>query len=97
MKNHSASLRLAVRRALGVFVGLVFASFTMLGLRAEPQKRPGMAWIPGGELPMEAEVYHPSSRRGTDYDTGLSHLGFRCVLSPSPQDIKTTEKPNQTK
>ncbi|MDB6155622.1 MAG: sulfatase [Chthoniobacteraceae bacterium] len=25
--------------------------------------------------------YRPSSRRGTDYDTGMSHLGFRCVFS----------------
>ncbi|MES2570058.1 MAG: formylglycine-generating enzyme family protein [Verrucomicrobiota bacterium] len=26
--------------------------------------------------------YRPSSRRGTDFDTGMSHLGFRCVRSP---------------
>jgi formylglycine-generating enzyme required for sulfatase activity len=26
--------------------------------------------------------YRPSARRGTDWDTGLSHVGFRCVKSP---------------
>jgi formylglycine-generating enzyme required for sulfatase activity len=25
--------------------------------------------------------YRPSARRGTDWDTGLSHVGFRCVQS----------------
>lgn len=30
--------------------------------------------------------YRPSSRRGTDDDTGMSHLGFRCVLSPNQHD-----------
>ena len=25
--------------------------------------------------------YRPSARRGTDWDTGMSHLGFRCVMS----------------
>ena len=27
--------------------------------------------------------YRPSARRCTDYDTGMSHLGFRCVLTPA--------------
>lgn len=26
--------------------------------------------------------YRPSARRGTDWDTGLPHVGFRCVMSP---------------
>jgi formylglycine-generating enzyme len=26
--------------------------------------------------------FRPSARRGTDDDTGMSHLGFRCVVSP---------------
>ncbi len=37
--------------------------------------------------------YRPSSRRGTDYDTGMSHLGFRCVLAPGQRDSQRTEKP----
>ncbi len=27
--------------------------------------------------------YRPSARRGTDWDTGLSNVGFRCVQSPA--------------
>ncbi|MFN0056731.1 MAG: formylglycine-generating enzyme family protein [Planctomycetales bacterium] len=27
------------------------------------------------------ESYRPAARRGTDRDTGLSHVGFRCVIS----------------
>jgi formylglycine-generating enzyme len=31
------------------------------------------------------ESYRPSARRGTAQDTGMSHIGFRCVLSgPDP-------------
>jgi hypothetical protein len=37
--------------------------------------------------------YRPSARRGTDYDTGMSRLGFRCVLSPDQRDKTTPEKP----
>jgi len=37
--------------------------------------------------------YRPSSRRGTDYDTGMSHIGFRCVLTPDQRDKSTTEDP----
>ncbi len=29
------------------------------------------------------ESYRPAARRGTGYDTGMSHLGFRCVISKS--------------
>lgn len=29
--------------------------------------------------------YRPSARRGTDWDTGMSHLGFRCVISGEKQ------------
>ncbi len=29
--------------------------------------------------------YRPSARRGTDWDTGLPHVGFRCVMSPTPR------------
>ena len=37
--------------------------------------------------------YRPSSRRGTDDDTGMSHLGFRCVLAPDQRDSNATESP----
>jgi formylglycine-generating enzyme required for sulfatase activity len=26
--------------------------------------------------------YRPSARRGTDWDTGMSHIGFRCIMTP---------------
>jgi formylglycine-generating enzyme len=29
------------------------------------------------------ESYRPAARRGTPPDTGMSHIGFRCALSPS--------------
>jgi formylglycine-generating enzyme len=29
------------------------------------------------------ESYRPAARRGTDVDTGMSHVGFRCVISKS--------------
>ncbi len=97
MKNHSASLLLAVRHAAGVFVGLAFAGFAVLGLATEPQNPPGMAWIPGGEFAMgnnDCRLNHrPSPRRGTDFDTGLSHLGFRCVLSPGRQEHQDHGEP----
>ena len=31
------------------------------------------------------ESYRPAARRGTDHDTGMSHIGFRCVKSPPEQ------------
>jgi len=31
------------------------------------------------------ESYRPGARRGTAQDTGMSHLGFRCVQSPSSE------------
>jgi len=30
------------------------------------------------------ESYRPGARRGTDFDTGMSHIGFRCVRPASP-------------
>ncbi len=32
--------------------------------------------------PSYCESYRPSARRGTPYDTGMEHIGFRCVKSP---------------
>lgn len=40
--------------------------------------------------------YRPSARRGTDYDTGMSHLGFRCVRDPDRQE-KTVPKAPEIK
>ncbi len=37
--------------------------------------------------------YRPSARRGTDFDTGMSHLGFRCVLSKAQPQQTISEKP----
>ncbi|MES2569282.1 MAG: formylglycine-generating enzyme family protein, partial [Verrucomicrobiota bacterium] len=37
--------------------------------------------------------YRPSSRRGTDFDTGMSHLGFRCVRSPDQHDQANPQNP----
>lgn len=36
--------------------------------------------------------YRPSARRGTDWDTSLSHLGFRCAKSPDA--VAKTEASN---
>ena len=36
--------------------------------------------------------YRPSARRGTDWDTSMSHLGFRCAKSPDA-DAKTDAPP----
>ncbi|QDU23911.1 formylglycine-generating enzyme family protein [Urbifossiella limnaea] len=32
------------------------------------------------------ESYRPSARRGTPFDTGMSHIGFRCVISKTVWD-----------
>jgi formylglycine-generating enzyme len=37
------------------------------------------------------ESYRPSARRGTATDTGMSHIGFRCVLSPE-QKMQSREE-----
>jgi formylglycine-generating enzyme len=42
------------------------------------------------------ESYRPSARRGQTPDTGMSHLGFRCVMSEATwrQRLKDGTKPN---
>ncbi len=40
------------------------------------------------------ESYRPAARRGTPPDTGMSHIGFRCALSPANLSQKS---PDQTK
>jgi formylglycine-generating enzyme required for sulfatase activity len=37
--------------------------------------------------------YRPSARRGTATDSGMSHLGFRCVLSPEMHNRTSQEPP----
>lgn len=92
-----AGARTSVGRPSSVLLGLAIAAFAVSCPGATPGKPAGMAWIPGGEFAMGTDEkddclnYRPSSRRGTDYDTGMSHLGFRCVLSPGQRDSKTTE------
>jgi formylglycine-generating enzyme len=57
---------------------------------------PAESWDPTGSEPRRVtrggsflchavywESYRPAARRGTLYDTGMSHLGFRCVRSAS--------------
>lgn len=39
--------------------------------------------------PSYCESYRPTARRGTPYDTGMEHIGFRCVKSV---DNKSTEQ-----
>ncbi|MEY4568796.1 MAG: hypothetical protein RLZZ398_235 [Verrucomicrobiota bacterium] len=38
------------------------------------------------------ESYRPAARRGTPPDTGMSHIGFRCALSPGQPKQPTTKK-----
>jgi formylglycine-generating enzyme required for sulfatase activity len=37
--------------------------------------------------PSYCESYRPSARRGTPYDTGSSHVGFRCARSPEARAV----------
>ena len=44
--------------------------------------------IKGGSFLCSAKYcinYRPSARRGLTFDTGMSHVGFRCVLMPPTQ------------
>lgn len=34
------------------------------------------------------ESYRPSARRGTPLDTGMAHIGFRCVIGKSDWDAR---------
>lgn len=38
--------------------------------------------------------FRPSARRGMDYDTGMSHLGFRCVLSSGQHGTPPMKEPS---
>jgi len=47
--------------------------------------------IKGGSFlcsPEYSEGYRPSARRGSSTDTGMSHLGFRCALTPPAPVIR---------
>jgi sulfatase modifying factor 1 len=38
------------------------------------------------------ESYRPAARRGTPPDTGMSHIGFRCALSPAEHSQTSPDK-----
>jgi len=40
--------------------------------------------------PSYCESYRPTARRGTPYDTGMGHIGFRCAMD-APHDMKGNE------
>jgi formylglycine-generating enzyme required for sulfatase activity len=47
----------------------------------------GMAWIPGATTggshlcaPNYCRRYRPAARHAQPIDTGMSHVGFRCVV-----------------
>jgi len=47
--------------------------------------------IKGGSFlcsPVYCESYRPSARRGTPFDTGSEHVGFRCAKDDDPPDRK---------
>lgn len=70
-------------------------AYTLLSSPAVNPQGPAVAWDPreqgsikrvtrGGSFLCHityCESYRPGARRGTDYDTGMSHIGFRCVTS----------------
>lgn len=70
-------------------------AYTLLPALAVNPQGPDVAWDPrqaksiqrvtrGGSFLCHVsycESYRPGARRGTDYDTGMSHIGFRCVKS----------------
>jgi sulfatase modifying factor 1 len=41
-------------------------------------------------------AYRPSGRRGQSMDTGMSHIGFRCVMTPKDGDLNRKERPEQS-
>jgi sulfatase modifying factor 1 len=62
-------------------------------------KGPNDCWAPDDDVPSNTkhvirggsflchksycESYRPSARRAQSPDTGMSHIGFRCVMSPA--------------
>ncbi|MCZ6655625.1 MAG: SUMF1/EgtB/PvdO family nonheme iron enzyme [Planctomycetota bacterium] len=43
------------------------------------------------------EAYRPSARRGTASDTGMSHVGFRCVRSASSTKTESIKQDSERK
>jgi formylglycine-generating enzyme required for sulfatase activity len=37
--------------------------------------------------------YRPSARHGCSPDTGMSHVGFRCVKTPDTEKARSTKEP----
>jgi formylglycine-generating enzyme required for sulfatase activity len=75
-------------------------AYTLVASPAVNPQGPAAAWEPrepnsikrvtrGGSFLCHVtycESYRPGARRGTDADTGMSHIGFRCVKSSVPRD-----------
>jgi hypothetical protein len=62
----------------------------------------GIVWIPGGEFTMGTD--DPNSfpderpaRRGEAQDTGMSHISFRCVRSPTQQKPSAADQMKTTR
>ena len=55
--------------------------------------------IKGGSFlchPSYCESYRPTARRGTPYDTGSAHVGFRCAASPAARTTPQTSPSRAT-
>jgi len=39
--------------------------------------------------------YRPSARRGNSPDTGMSHTGFRCVMTPEQWEARQATPPSE--
>jgi formylglycine-generating enzyme required for sulfatase activity len=69
-------------------------NWTSDAYRETPNSRPDpfRRVIKGGSYlcnPSYCESYRPTARRGTPYDTGSGHVGFRCVVSGA---VPTTQR-----
>jgi formylglycine-generating enzyme required for sulfatase activity len=70
-------------------------NWTADAYRASPDAPPDefRRVIKGGSFlchPSYCESYRPTARRGTPYDTGSGHVGFRCVRSAEQDDRRAT-------
>jgi formylglycine-generating enzyme required for sulfatase activity len=55
---------------------------------AQPQFRVGRKVVKGGShlcADSYCRRYRPAARRPQPVDTGMSHIGFRCVRRPQPE------------
>jgi formylglycine-generating enzyme len=62
--------------------------------RAQPQFRVARAVIKGGSFlcaDSYCRRYRPAARRPQMIDTGMSHIGFRCVRRESPEGLRSAQ------